>query len=141
MIFLLKFLLKNCFKFVVFPFGRQDPVLELQIVAIYGAVGRNSIVFRSSLAADLSGAAPSRFFVAAAASVILVCFAAESCKSHCNGGVKVTNPALVAIFFDFGNIHFPFENPFKKRFKIDVFPLWRRNPLLRLRVAIFNFGI
>ena len=62
-------------------------------------------------------------FVVAAACVILLCFSAESCKSHCNGGVKVAKAALAAKFFDFGTIHCPFKIPFKKRFKIDVFPL------------------
>ena len=56
--------------------------------------------------ADRSGVAASTFLVVAAACVILLCFAAQSCKSYCNGGVKVANPALAAKFFDFGNIHF-----------------------------------
>ena len=42
--------------------------------------------------ADRSGVAASRF-LAAAACVILLCFAAESRKSYCNGRVKVANVA------------------------------------------------
>ena len=99
---------------------------------------RSSIAFCTSLFADRSGVAASRILLVAAPCVILLCFADESCKSHCNGGVKVANLALAAKFFDFGTIHFPCEIPFKKRFKIDVFLLWRGDPLLRLRVAIFN---
>ena len=84
---------------------------------------RSSIAFCTSLFADRSRVAASRILLVAAACVILLCFAAENCKSHCNGGVRVANAALAAIFFDFGTIHFPFKNPFNKRFKIDVFPL------------------
>ena len=72
----------------------------------------------------------------AAACVILLCFSAESCKSNRNGSVKVANAALAAKFFDFGTIHFPFKIPFKNRFKIVVFPLWRRDPALELQFLI-----
>ena len=84
---------------------------------------RNSIVFRNSFFVDRSGVAASRFFVVAATCVILFYSSAESCKSHCTGGVRVANIALAAKFFDFGTIHFPYKNHFKKRFKIDVFLL------------------
>ena len=97
--------------------------MELQIAAICGACLRSSIAFCTSLFADRSGVAASRFLFVAAACVLLLCFAAESCKSHCNGGVKVANLALAAKFFDFGNIIFLFKIPFKKLFKIDVFLL------------------
>ena len=80
----------------------------------------SSIVFRNSVSADRSGMAASRFIVAAAACVILLGFSAESCKSHCNGGVKVAKAAFAATFVDFGTIHFPFKIPFKKRFKIVI---------------------
>ena len=46
--------------------------------------------------------------VVAAACVILLCFAAESCKSQCSGGVRVANAALAAKFFNFGSIQFIF---------------------------------
>ena len=67
---------------------------------------RSSTAFCTSLFADRSGLA------ASAAGVILPCFAAQSCESHCNGGVKVANPALAAKFSDFGSIHFDFQNSF-----------------------------
>ena len=43
--------------------------------------------------------AASRFLAAAAAGVIVLCFAAESRKSYCNGCMKVANGALAADFF------------------------------------------
>ena len=79
--------------------------------------------------------AASTFLAAAAASVILLCFASESRESHCNGCMKVANGALAADFFYFGTDGFPLEIPFKKCFKIAVFPLWRRDPLLELQIA------
>ena len=39
------------------------------------------------------------------------------------------------IFFHFGSANIPFQIPFKKRFKIVVFLLWRRNPVLELQIA------
>ena len=62
----------------------------------------HSYVFCNSVAADRSEAAASRFLVAAAACVILLRFAAESRKSHCNGSVRRVNGALGADFFRFG---------------------------------------
>ena len=64
-------------------------------------------------------AAP-RFLAAAAACVLLLCFAAERRKSQCNGCLKVANGALGADFFHFGADEFPLEIPFKKCFKIIV---------------------
>ena len=84
--------------------------------------------------------AASRLLVVAAACVILLCFSAESCKSRCNGGVRVANAALAVRFLDFGNIHWvPFKTPFRKHFKIVNFLLWRRDPVLELSFAILNF--
>ena len=60
--------------------------------------------------------AASRFLVAAGACVILLCFAAESRESHCNGKVKRVNGALAADFSDFGTDDFPIKIPFKKVF-------------------------
>ena len=71
-------------------------------------------------------------FVVAAACVILLCFSAERCQSHCNSGVRDGNGVLAADFVDFGNDDFPFKIPFKKRFKIVVFLLWHRDPVLEL---------
>ena len=101
MIFLFKIVLKSASEPSFFPLRRRDPVLELQIAAICGAVVRNSIVFGNSVFADCSGMAASRFLAAAAASVILFCFASEGRKSHCNGCMKVANAALAADFFSF----------------------------------------
>ena len=68
----------------------------------------HSVVLSSSVSADCSGMAPSGFLVAAAACVILLRFAAESRKSHCNGSVRPVNGALATDFFDFGSDDFPF---------------------------------
>ena len=65
----------------------------MQIAAICVAVVRNSIVFCNSVSAHAS-----RFQAAVAVSVILLCFAAESRKSYCNGCMKVANGALAADF-------------------------------------------
>ena len=59
---------------------------------------RNCFVFCYSVSADCSGMAASRF-AAAGACVILLCFPAESRKSHCNGSMKVAKGALAADFF------------------------------------------
>ena len=142
MIFPFKIPFKKCFKIVVFPLWRRDPVLELRIAAISGAVARNPIVFCNSVSADCGGMAASRFLAAAVASVILLCFASESRKSHCDGSaVKVANGALAATFFQFGIDDFPFKIPFKKCFKIVVFPLWRRDPVLELRIAAISGAV
>ena len=77
--------------------------------------------------------AASSFLAAAAACIILLCFAAEGRKSQCNGGVKVANGAL-AVICPFW-YYFPFKIPCKKCFKIVVFQLWRRDPVLELQIA------
>ena len=59
---------------------------------------RTSIVFCNSVSADRIGMAASRVLAAAAASIILLRFASESPKSHCNGCMKVAHGALAAIF-------------------------------------------
>ena len=135
MIFLFKIVFKKCFRTVVFPLRRRDPVLELQIAAICGAVAHNSIAFGNSVFADCSGIAASRFLAAAAASVILFCFASEGRKSQSSGCMKVANGALAADFFHFGIDAFPFKILFEKCVKIVVFPLWRRDPILELQIA------
>ena len=56
----------------------------------------SSIVFCNAVSADRSGMAASRLLLAAAACVILLRFAAESRKSHCNGSVRRVNGALAA---------------------------------------------
>ena len=59
----------------------------------------SSIVSCNAVTADRSGMAASRLLLAAAACVILLRFAAESRKSHCNGSVRRVNGALVANFW------------------------------------------
>ena len=55
------------------------------------------------MSAGRNGMAASRFLIAAAAAgIILLCFAAEGRRSHCNGCMKVANGALAADFFHFG---------------------------------------
>ena len=134
-IFLLKFILKSASKSTFFSLRRRDPVLELQIATFCGAYVRNSFAFCNSLFADRSGVAASRFLVVTAACVIWLCFLAESCKSHCNGGLRVANAALAAKFFDFGTSHFPFKIPFKKCFKIDVFSVSTSSSGIRFGAA------
>ena len=75
----------------------------------------------------------SRFLAAAAASVILLCFASESRESQCNGCMKVANAAPAADFSHCGIDVFSLKNRFKTCFKIIVFLLWRRDPVLELQ--------
>ena len=84
------------------------------MATIFGAYVRSSFAFCTLLFADRSRVAASRILLVAAPCVILLCFAAESCKSHCNGGVKVATPALMAaIFFRFWHYYsFSFKNSF-----------------------------
>ena len=56
----------------------------------------SSFVFCNAVSADRSGVAVSRLLLVAAACVILLRFAAESRKSHCNGSVRCVNGALAA---------------------------------------------
>ena len=87
---------QHCSKIVVFPLWRREPVLELQIAAICGAVVGSSIAFCNSVSADRSGMAASRFLVAAAECAVLLRFAVESrkssggacsCAAHVHGGM------------------------------------------------------
>ena len=43
---------------------------------------------------------------------------------------------LSADFLNVGAVDFPLKNPFKKRFKIVVFSLWRRDPVLELQFLL-----
>ena len=72
-IFLVKFLLK-----MFFSLWRRDP--SGCGAAITDAVARSSIVFRNSVSADRIVVAASRLPGVAAACVILLSFAAGSCK-------------------------------------------------------------
>ena len=90
-------------KIAVFVHGRLDPVLELQFVQPLCVVC-NSFAFCNSVSADRSGMAASSFIAAAGACVILLCFAAESHKLHCNGSMKVGTVALTTYFSSFWRI-------------------------------------
>ena len=70
----------------------------------YTVVCCNSVVLCNSDSADRSGMASSSFLAAAAACVILLCFAAEGRKSHYTCGVKVANAALAADCFHLGTV-------------------------------------
>ena len=101
-----------------------------------GAVVRNSIVFcNSGCRSQWNGCVKVPRSCRCKRNTVLLCFASESRESHCNGCMKVANGALAADFFYFGTDGFPLEIPFKKCFKIAVFPLWRRDPLLELQIA------
>ena len=68
----------------------------------------------------------------------LLCSAAGSRKLYCNGRRTVTNGALAADFSHGGIDGFPLQILLKKCFKIVVFPLWRRDPVLELQRAFIN---
>ena len=71
-----------------------------------------SFMFGNSVSADRCGMAASRFLAAAGACGILLCFAAESRKSSCNGNMKDAKGALAAIFSSFWRWWFSFWNSF-----------------------------
>ena len=98
MIVLLKVLLQRASKSSFFRFGVEIRVWSCKIAAIRGAVVRKSIAFCNSVFADRSGMAAPSFLAAAAACLILLCFASEGRESHCNGSMKVANDALAADF-------------------------------------------
>ena len=66
-----------------------------------------------SVSADRNGMAAPSFLVAAGACVILLRFAADSPKSHCDDSVRRVNGALAAHFSDSGSDAFPYIS-FKK---------------------------
>ena len=105
------------FKIVIFLLWRRDPVLELQNRSDLWAVVHSSLVFGNSASADRSGMAASRLLLAAAARVILLRFAAESHKSHCNGSVRRVNGALAQQIWWFGIDDFPFKFLLKRASK------------------------
>ena len=115
-LFLLRFCLKSVSKSSFFRFGveiqfwsckSQQFVEPLCVILL-------CLATRASVFADCSGMAASRFLAAAAASVILFCFASEGRKSHCNGCMKVANGALAADFVHFGIDAFPLKIVFEK---------------------------
>ena len=70
---------------------------HLQLLKFEGSLALK-LAFCYSVSADPGGMAASRFLLAAAACVILLRFAAESRKSHCNGSVRRVKGEKVAIF-------------------------------------------
>ena len=88
-IFLLKILLKKCFKIVFFLLWRPT---------ISDAVARSSIVFCNSVSADRIVMAASRLLRAVAAFVILLSFAAGSRKSYWSGCMKAATVICQQIF-------------------------------------------
>ena len=78
----------------------------------FGAANRCSCVlpfYCVLLFSDRTRMAATRFFTAAAACVMPLRFAAESCKSQCNGSVRHVNGALAAESFGFGKDIFSFK--------------------------------
>ena len=71
--------------------------------AVSVAAARSSTVFCNSVPAGRSGIAVLVLWLLAAASahVILLSFAAKSCRSYCSGCMKVANGALAADFSHF----------------------------------------
>ena len=67
------------------------------------------------MSAGRNGMAVSRFLIAAAAGIILLCFAAEGRRSHCNGCMKVANGALAADVSILA-LMISLENSFYRRF-------------------------
>ena len=94
---------------------------------------RSSIVFCDSVSADRRGMAASRLLLAAAACVILLRFAAESSKSHCNGCVRRVNGALVAKFFDLAPMIFLLKFLLKRASKSSFFRFGVEIPVLELQ--------
>ena len=100
MIFLLKFLSESASKSSFFHFGveiRFWSCKSLQFVEPLCVI----LLCFATQSADRNGMAASRFLSAAAASVILFCFASESRKSQCSGCMKVANGAFGSGFFSF----------------------------------------
>ena len=96
----------------------------------------HSIVFRSAVSADRSGMAASSFLLAAAACRILLRFAAESRKSHCNGSVRRVSGAVGEQMFSvLALMIFLLKFLLKSASKWSFFPLWRRDPVLELQIA------
>ena len=72
MIFRLKFLFNSASKSLFFRFGVEIRFWSCKIVAICGAVVRNSFALCNSVSADRSAVVASTFVAAAAASVLRV---------------------------------------------------------------------
>ena len=90
----------------------------------------------NSIPADHSGMAPSRFLAAAAACVVLVSFAAEKLQIVLEWLREGWGSDLSADLFPFWRWAFSLQTFFKKCFKIAVFPLGRRDPVLELQFQL-----
>ena len=123
MIVLVKFLVKNASKSSFFRFGVEIRFWSCKIPAICGAVVRKSFALCNSVSADGSVMAVSRFLAAAAASVIVM--AAWKLRT-----------VLWQRIFSFCIDDVPFKIRFKKCLEIVVFPLWRRDPVSELQIAV-----
>ena len=112
-------------------------VLELlhQSDVFYSSVLQHSIVFCNSLSADRSRMAASRFLAAAAAGAILLCFAAETRKSHCNSCMTMRMVLWQQLFPILVLMIFLLESLVKSASKSLFFPLRRRDPALELQIA------
>ena len=131
MIFLLKFLLKRASKSSFFRFGVEIRFWSCKSLQFVRVVVCTSIVLCNSVSADRSGMAASTFLAAAAASVILLCFASENRESHCNGCMKVANGwcfgsiifwALIIVL-----LNFLLKSASKSsffRFGVEIHPVW-----------------
>ena len=94
--FLFEIPFKKCFKIVFLSLWRRDP--SGCGAAISDAIARSSIVFCNSVSVDRIVMAASRLLGAAAASVILLSFAAEDRKSYWNGCIKAAKVNCQQIF-------------------------------------------
>ena len=83
MLFLLRFFLKSVSKSSFFRFGVEIRFWSCKSQQFVEPLCV-TLAFGNSVFADGNGMAASRFLAAAAASVILLCFASERRKSHCN---------------------------------------------------------
>ena len=125
-IFLLNFIFKKCFKIVFFLLWHRHP--SGFGAAVSEAVARSSIVFCNSVSADRIVVAASRLLGAAAACVILLCFATEHRKSYWSGCIQAAIVICQQIFAILVLVIFLLKIIFKKCFKIVFFLLWRRHP-------------
>ena len=101
--------------------GTWSPVVSCDFdCGLQVAIG-NSIVLCNLVSADRNGMAASRFLAAVGACVILLCFPAESRKSHCTGSMKVV--MATDFFSHFGADHFLLKFLFKSASKSSFFRL------------------
>ena len=116
--FLIKGSIKICIKIGVFLFRRRDPVWSCKSLLFVKLVCVSLLLFATHCLQMAVQWLPQGFLVATAACVKCLWFSAESCKSHCNGDLRVANAALALNFlvhrvvmaapvFDFDHINLP----------------------------------